>query len=235
MKVLLHTFVIVCFAAKLSSSNIFMIKDYLKTKQLSTLLLITCGNETFPIENILFLNKIWINVWDFSDEPTLTDFNYYKFFGRYSHSHGVVLNLECDRMESLLIQLSKRFLFHYERFWLMYTSSLEKALTILSAQNINVDAEIILAEPVDLLSGDRFNIYEVFKLSSVRGGKSIFNVTQMGYWDTFEGFNIPGKRSKIERRRNLRGIILSSVVSVTSMPFASFSPFLHFISIPKAN
>ncbi|KAG4074482.1 hypothetical protein HA402_015771 [Bradysia odoriphaga] len=206
MNVLLNIVLIVCLAAKLSSGNILLIKDYLKTKLLSTLLLISCGNETYPLADVRSLNGFWINVWDVSRESMLTDFNYNQFFGRYSHPHGVVLNLDCDRTDSLLIQLSKRILFHKERFWLMYTSNLEKASSILSSQNIKVDAEIVLAVPDNFNYEDSYNIYEVFKLSSVHGRETHFNLSQLGDWNKSDGFNIPGKQSKTERIRNLRDI-----------------------------
>lgn len=182
---------------------------------MSTLLFISCENDTLPLEEMRSLNGIWINVWDIHNQSELIDFNYYHFFGRYSHPHGVVLNLECDITNSLLIQISKRIFFHYERFWLMYTSNLETASTILSSQNINVDAEIVVAVPIDLNTGQGYNIHEVFKVSSTRGGRAHFNMTQLGDWNKFGGFSIPLKQTKIERRRNLGGITLSSVVSVT--------------------
>lgn len=214
MKLLLHIFLIFAFATRQYCCNVHLIKDYLKANYLTTLLWVSC--EPTPIETLTALHGIWINVWDIADESALTDFNYDKFFGRYSQPHAAVLNLECNQTNSFMTQASKRILFHNERYWLMFNSNLHQAVDVLSRQNINVDAEIILA--LSLIGNDaeevkNYELYEAFNPSSVRGGR--INITQLGYWNRTDGFNIPVKQTKIERRRNLRGIILPSVISVT--------------------
>lgn len=216
MKLLLHIFLNLGFATRHYSCNVFLIKDYLKTNYLTTMLLVSCGNEPTSMETLRVLHGNWINVWDISDASVLTDFNYDRFFGRYSQPHGVVVNLECNNTSSFMGQISKRILFHNERFWLMFHTDLENTFGILSQQNINVDAEIVLALPVDAdytEELENYEIYEVFNPSSNRGGR--LNITQLGNWNKNDGFNIPVKQTKIERRRDLRGIILPSVISVT--------------------
>lgn len=175
------------------------------------MLLISCENQP-QLSTYYVPTGIWMNFWDISDESALTDFNYYRFFGRYSHPHGVVVNLNCNTTIPLFAQLSQRTLFHNERFWLMFSANVGEAFDVLHLQKINVDAEIILAEPIDGNDVNGFALYEVFNPSSNHGGR--LNITQLGSWNRIDGFNIAVKQTKIERRRDLHGITFSAVISV---------------------
>lgn len=214
LQLLYNSLIIVGFTIRHCSCNVNLIKDFIKTNYLTTILIISCDNELTSMEtkSIDFNGRIWFNVLDISDGLMLEDFNYNKFFDRYSHPHGVVVNFECNQTNSFLMQMSQRYLFHNERFWLMFTANLEKTFTILSQQNINVDAEIIIALPIDHFE-ENYDIYEAFNPSSVRGGH--LNITALGNWNRKDGLNIPVRQTKIERRRDLQGITLLSVTSVT--------------------
>lgn len=182
------------------------------------MLFVTCEKnyEVYTIETIdLQRIGIWTNVIDISNESVLSNSDY-SAFGRVSHPHCVVLNLECNYTNAFLAQISKRILFHNERNWLMFSSSLRKAFATLSPQNINVDAEIVLAVPVNYDEEvSKYNLYEVFNPSSKHGGR--LNISRLGNWNKGFSFDIPSKQTKIERRRNLHGITLASVISVNNI------------------
>lgn len=220
MRLLVHIVLIVGVAIRSYSCNIFLIKDYLRRNYLSTMLLVTCEktNETNKIETINLQHiGIWTNVLDISDESIIASNDYSFFFGRASHPPCVVIDLECNHTNAFMTEISKRLLFHNERNWLMITSNFRKAYATLSLQNINVDAEIVLAVPVKMNANEdvyKYNIYEVFNPSSKHGGR--LNISRLGYWSKNCGFDIPSTQTKIERRRNLHGITVSSVISVNS-------------------
>lgn len=206
---------IATIATKHYSCNISLIRDYLKANYLTTMLFVSCGNETNPMKTLRDVHEIWINVWDISDEAAVANFNYDRFFRRYSHPHGVVINLDCNKTNLFMAQISNRTLFHNERYWLMVTTDLENTFSLLSIHNINVDAEINIAVPVDVNYAEEienYKMYEVFNPSKARGGR--MNVMQLGNWNKISGFEIPCKQTKSERRRNLHGITLASVISV---------------------
>lgn len=98
-----------------------------------------------------------------------------------------------------------------------------------------LDAEIILASisSTDSMVGNNneynYSIHEVFNPSSKRGGK--LNITQLGHWNNKDGFKISLKQTKIERRRNLNGIALSSVISLNNVP--NHTTFLEHINSNK--
>lgn len=197
--------------------SVDLIKDYLKVNYLRNILVISCGSQ-YKVNSSEMLNLhhdgIWINTLDISNESAIANFEYETFFVRLSSSLSIVVDLDCNEISEFLTQMSKRILFHYERYWLIFSSNLDRSFSILSLQNINVDAEIVLAIP-DTVNNSKptYDIYEVFNPSFKRGGR--LNITQLGLWNEVFGLNIALKQTKIERRRNLQGITFPSVVTVT--------------------
>lgn len=218
----LHALLVVCGSILVCThcQTATLIKDYLQMNNLNTVLLISCGNKynvhSMETLNALHQHRIWINVCDFSNESRIADFDYNKFFMRLSNAHCVVMDLDCNQTSAFMAEISNRMLFHYERNWLIFSSSFNKSFDILSQQNINVDAEVSLVVPVEQ-ENDNFNydLYEVYNPSRKHGDR--LNITLLGNWNKNVGFNIPVRQSKIERRRNLQGITLSSVITVTKI------------------
>lgn len=209
---LVNIFVILTILTSCLSYNNLSLKDYIKSNDINVVLLISCesDNERFTIKTIEDLQHrgLWTNVWDISTEVVSTNFNYHRFFGRYSHPPCIVINLECNQTKAFLAEMSKRVFFHYERNWLMLSESLEQAFDILNQQNINFDAEIILT----ISAGQGYyDIYEVFNPSHSRGGR--LNITRIGRWSEEIGWNIV-KHTKIERRHDLSGITFPTVIPV---------------------
>lgn len=133
------------------SFNYNLINDVMQWKNLSTILLITCDLQSpFNMnESIDYLqsNDIWINHYDISSKQDVLDLNYQHFFVRLSGTYLVAIDLECNCTENLLNELSKRQLFHFERSWLVFGSTIEQILDVLGEQNINVDADVMSAVP----------------------------------------------------------------------------------------
>lgn len=206
--------------SKTSNQIAALIKDYLQYNYFKTLLLVSCANQPNinPTEIIFAIHheRVWINVLDISvGELEIASFDYDQFFIRLSGVHCVVMDLECDQAGAFLREISKRILFHYERNWLLFSSSFNESYYSLSQQNINVDAEISLVIPVDTeTENDQFgyDLYEVYNPRHKYG----LNVTHMGHWSKSIGLIVQlNEQTKTERRRNFRGLTFTSVVTVS--------------------
>lgn len=207
---LVNIFIIVTIITSGFSSNIMLLKDYIQANYITVVLFVTCekDNEVFKTLEDLQHQGLFTNFWDISTGVALNDFNYHKFFNRYSHSPCVVINLECNQTKSFLVEMSKRIFFHHERKWLMLSESLKQAFDMLDEQNINFDAEITLAIPA---GQDLYNIYEVFNPSHSRGGR--LNIATLGGWSNENGLSTV-KQTKLERRHDLNGITFPTVIPV---------------------
>lgn len=213
-----NIFVILTILTSGLSNNIPLLKDYIESNDdIKVVLFISCekDNELFKIESIKELQHygLWTNVWDISTELAFTDFNFYWFFGRYSHPPCIVINLECNQTRALMAEMSKRVFFHHERSYLMFSESVEKAFDILNQENVNFDAEILLAIPS--AGQELYNIYEVFNPSYSRGGR--LNIAPMGLWSQEIGWKQTVQQTKIERRHDLNGITFPTVIPVINI------------------
>lgn len=139
----------------LSRSYVFnypFIKDYLQWINVKATLIINCGppdwTELQNIKNNLKINDIWLNHWDMSREVSLSNFNYQHFFDRSSYPMCVILNWECNQTTSLLREISKRTMFHFERYWVIFGKSSQQIFNMLSSENVNVDAEVAIVLPI---------------------------------------------------------------------------------------
>lgn len=57
-----------------------------------------------------------------------------------------------------------------------------------------------------------YQISDVYNPSKLRGGR--LNVTTIGAWNQYRGFQLTTEQTKIERRRNLGGLTFLSVMTV---------------------
>ncbi len=205
--------------------NIRLVKDYTQVNGIAIVLLISCemDSESIKIESISNLQHdgLWTNVWDISIGSDLNNFDYHKFFDRYSNPLGVVINLQCNQTKDFMREMSKRILFHHERKWLMISESLHEAFDILNQEHINFDAEIVVAIP---LEDDFYDIYEVYNPSYSRGGW--LNITLMGRWSVGDGWN-QVNQTKIERRHDLNGITFPTVVPVSDRQLLTNHSAVH--------
>lgn len=207
--------VILTIATSTVSFNVSILQDYTKANDITVVLLISCeqDNELLKLKTVenLQYHGLWTSVWDISMEMNLNDFDFHKFFGRYSNPPGVVINLECNQTKALMTEMSKRVFFHHERKWFMLSGSLEEAFDILNRENINFDAEINLAIPTEQ---DFYDIYEVYNPSYSRGGR--LNITAVGRWSGEIGWDTV-KQTKIERRHDLNGITFPTIIPVNEI------------------
>lgn len=215
MSWLVNIFVIFTIATSGSSSNTPLLKDYTKFNDITVVLFISCEKDdklsTIDSVDELQHQGLWTNVWHISTEVAFTNFNYHWFFGRYSHPPCIVINLECNQTKAVLAEMSKRVFFHHERSYLMFGQSLAEAFDILNDENINVDAEIILAIPA---GQELYDIYEVFNPSHRRGGR--LKIALIGRWSERIGWKQTVLQTKIERRHDLNGIRFPTVIPVRS-------------------
>lgn len=155
MKIQIAAFISIFLISYTNSDNFNyrLIKDYLQWNNINAILFVTCGRpdwqELINIENNLKTNDVYLNHWDMFAEVNVSIFNYQHFFGRSRYPICVAVNWECNETFSMLNEISKRTMFHYERHWLMFGGSAEEMFVTLSGENINVDAEVLVVEAVD--------------------------------------------------------------------------------------
>lgn len=135
-----------------ASFNYPLIKDYLQWNNIKVAVFVKCGLfdwlELENIENNLNINDIYLGHWDMSGDVNLSNFNYRQFFVRSTYPFCVVVDAECNITDSFLNELSVRMMFHYERHWLMFGRSSEEMFATLSEEQINVDAEVVVAAAI---------------------------------------------------------------------------------------
>lgn len=154
MKVRFAAFILLILLSYTNSANFNyrLIKDYLQWNNINAILFITCGRpdwqELKNIKNNLITKDVYLNHWDMSAEADVSIFNYQQFFVRSAYPICIAVNWECNETFSMLNEISKRTMFHYERHWLIFGGSSEEMFVTLSGEYINVDAEVAVAEAV---------------------------------------------------------------------------------------
>lgn len=210
------------------SINVSLIKDYLKLNNIKTCVLMNCLNiPNRARDNYHFhTDDIWTNNIDISDGNVQIN---YTSLVRLVSLMSVAIDLECLQSMVVLNEISVRKMFHFERFWIMFSNDLDEAYKMLKNQNINIDAEIMLVTPTKLkylrivylqtfiedfkqYLCSQYAVFDVFNPSFKRGGK--LNITRIGYWSIDMGFDIYFRQKKYERR-NLVGLTLHSSMTVT--------------------
>lgn len=149
---LLLLFVLQSFSMILNARmNVDFVKDYLKLNKISISSILTCDNVTETVTDVMVLQNddIWVNVWDISSKHQLGKLDYKHALVRQSATPSVVLNLECNNSIAFMEEISKRKMFHFERFWLVFGDRFDQAFEILRHQFINMDAEIFLVLPAN--------------------------------------------------------------------------------------
>lgn len=93
-------------------------------------------------------HNIQIGIWDMSREMNLSNFDYDTFLLRTGYPFCVIVDWECASISTVLEEISKRKMFHYERYWLMFGVDSDAMFNALSLEFINIDAEVAIAVPV---------------------------------------------------------------------------------------
>lgn len=135
--------------------NYSLIKDYLLWNNINVTLFITCerlhwsDDDDEKMMMDLKNDDIWISVWDMSRERNLSNFNYDHFLLRSGYQFSVIVDWYCSGTSSMLKELSKRKMFHYERHWLMFGTDADEMFNVLSRESINIDAEVAIVVPIN--------------------------------------------------------------------------------------
>lgn len=126
--------------------NYALIKDYLQANNIKVCALLSCNSQDyFKLLNIFNgKSEKWCSFHDISNDYIEVE----KRLIRLSHQVGVVIDLECSEIVEFLREMSKGTFFHRERYWLMFSSDMNRTFDVLQKQNINLDAEISIAIPV---------------------------------------------------------------------------------------
>lgn len=121
---------------------------------------------------------------------------------------GIIFELTCSETEEVFGEFSFCEYFNASYNWLMLSNNFNESVELLSAQNINLDAEITLAVRSDI--DDICLLYDVYNPSYKMNGKLIME--PKGTWYEIDGINFTLNGSKFDRRANLHGIQIHSGV-----------------------
>uniref|UniRef100_A0A182TF54 Uncharacterized protein n=1 Tax=Anopheles melas TaxID=34690 RepID=A0A182TF54_9DIPT len=144
------------------------------------------------------------------------------FYERYKTA--ITLNLECSGMESVLSHLSDNAYFNDTFHWLMFGGrKFEQVTCLLSAQNINYDASIMLVFD----RGDRADVPRIFEVYDVRG-----TVKRRGGRVSFELLGTVSSLNHLPKRRarsqDLEGIELwTALATIDKLQSQSFIEYLN--------
>ncbi|CAO1398708.1 unnamed protein product [Diamesa tonsa] len=127
---------------------------------------------------------------------------------------GVIFDLTCNETEDIFKDFSSGEYFNASYNWLMIAENYEESVDLLKQQNINLDAEITLAVPDT--STNAHKLFDIYNPSHKNGGT--LNVTEKGYWNERQGFEVTLTQHKIYRRSNLNGITFEAGVVATEVP-----------------
>lgn len=141
---IIHQFTKVKCSYNSQGMEFTLINDYLKENNLKVCVILSCNKTQDNFERLKMLHDksdIWYNFYDISND--------YIKLTRLSHRMGVVIDLNCTEIDKFLREISKRIFFHHERYWLMFSPDINRTFDVLQNQNINVDAEISIAIPIE--------------------------------------------------------------------------------------
>nr|QGW45453.1 ionotropic receptor 75c [Bradysia odoriphaga] len=215
-------------ATTVTSTNVNLIKDYIKYVNVKTVLFITCERTTKLLEMVTKLHSIdtYVNVWSISNESVTVASNasnFTQFFVRPKGSHAVIVDLDCEQIKFFLRQSSHEVLFHSERSWLMFSKSIGRSYGILGQENINLDADVTL---VTRLNHNEYRISDVYNPSKIRGGR--LNITTIGTWGRNRRLNMTTEHLRIERQRDLGGLTMLATITLPS-PIPNNQTFMEHL------
>ncbi len=143
-------FVIVnCSANDSHGMNYALVSDYLNLNHLKICVILSCNHDhvdNFNLFNIFHDKRdAWYRFHDIAEDSIELG----TLLRRLSHQIGVVIDLNCSEIGEFFREISKRILFHRERYWLMFAPDINRTINVLQKQNVNADAEISVAVPVE--------------------------------------------------------------------------------------
>jgi hypothetical protein len=124
------------------------------------------------------------------------------------HKIGAIVDTTCEETAAFFDACSSLSLFNASFNWLMLSADFNASTQLLNHQNINLDAEITLA--VTDNDESNFVLYDVYNPSFKYGGENVF--TEKGRFDFDRGLYFTLKGTKLEQRRDLRGITVNVAV-----------------------
>nr|QGW45452.1 ionotropic receptor 75b [Bradysia odoriphaga] len=210
--------------------NNVLISDYINANNLKICVLSSCNGNLELLNGFNDKSDTWYSFTNIAVQSVEFD----TLFARFSHQIGVVVDLSCSQTVEFLREISKRMFFHRERYWLMFSPDMNRTEDVLQQLNVNADAEITVAIPVEDSARKNYRLYEAFNPSSTRGG--LLNVTQIGTWTLIDGLNLALNKTKFENRRDFQGITFRGVVTIPKIPnHETFLQHLESVEFPHLN
>lgn len=131
--------------------NYKLIKDYLQWCNVRVTIFLTCNRSNWTHENSFLVdlkgNDFWTSLQDMSKERNISNFSFDNFLLRSGHPISVIVDWDCDEVPDILQEISKRKMFHFERYWLMFGTNADEMLNLLRHELINIGAEVAVCVP----------------------------------------------------------------------------------------
>ena len=134
-----------------------------------------------------------------------------KFMRINYRNLGVILDANCEETSDLFEISSNRNYFNSSYYWLMLSTDFNETRKLLNHQNINFDAEITLA----ILDDKNITLLDVYNPSSKYNAELV--ISHKGFYNVSDGLTLELKGVKLNRRSDLRGIMINAGVVVTGI------------------
>nr|QXO34898.1 ionotropic receptor Ir75h2 [Anopheles arabiensis] len=212
------------------SSRTQLIEEFLEQRSITSLLLLHCVQEPVDQDVIRIASALRqsfhgsVYYLDVTGAHFRRHFQWHMFYERYKTA--ITLNLECSGMESVLSHLSDNAYFNDTFHWLMFGGrNFEQVTCLLSAQNINYDASIMLVFD----RGDRADVPRIFEVYDVRG-----TVKRRGGRVSFALLGTVSSLNQLPKRRarshDLEGIELwTALATIDKLQSQSFIEYLNTV------
>uniref|UniRef100_A0A182VBD3 Uncharacterized protein n=1 Tax=Anopheles merus TaxID=30066 RepID=A0A182VBD3_ANOME len=208
-----------------------LIEEFLEQRSITSLLLLHCVQEPVDQDVIRIASALRqsfhgsVYYLDVTGTRFQRQFQWHMFYERYKTA--ITLNLECSGMESVLSHLSENAYFNGTFHWLMFGGrNFEQVTCLLSAQNINYDASIMLVFD----RGDRADVPRIFEVYDVRG-----TVKRRGGRVSFELLGTVSSLNQLPKRRarsqDLEGIELWTALATIDKHQSQ--PFIEYLNTVK--
>ncbi|KAF5282553.1 hypothetical protein FQA39_LY04960 [Lamprigera yunnana] len=139
-----------------------------------------------------------------------------------THYHiGVVIDIDCNNVESFLIECADNRFFYDTYSWLVFASN-ESAILQFEDVGLAINADLSVAVPNSDLN---WTIFDVYNPSQKRGGD--LKVEEIGYYSEDEGYNTKLVWNKYYKRRNMTGTTFTAAMVIVDNITTSLDDYLQ--------
>lgn len=188
--------------------------DIFKYKNINNGVIFDCNSQT--LSNVKMFNEDHIKI----SSKNLDRINFTDFIIPHNyHKVGIVLNASCNGWANIFYD--KNFTYFKSPFtWVILTENLTETIYSMSQYNLEIDSDVTIAYDRD----KSFDLFEIFNTGFRQ--KGVFVERKMGFWNKT-------LHLKKEHRRDLRGLVLRSVVVINQNQKVVNTTFLRYLETER--